>query len=210
MVTFSTLLHLLEITVMNELKIITLMQQGQFEKAFEKLYRYFPRTRKHICQNSGSTEEALDIFQEALILLYKKVNGGISEKDFSCEGYLFTSSKLLWSNELRKKKVRLADSIEQNIKGKVHAAFADEDEIQKHIDKEAKYKTIEQVLLKLGEKCRTILELFYFKSLSMESIAAKVGFKTVESAKVQKYKCIESARKLALANMMSNQKTETL
>lgn len=210
MVTFSTLLHLLEITVMNDLKIITLMQQGNYEKAFEKLYRYFPRTRKHICLNSGSIEEALDIFQEALILLYKKISAGNVEKEFSCEGYLFTSCKLLWSNELRKKKVRQSDSIEQNVKGKVHTALAEEEDIQKQIEKETKYKTIEHVLLKLGEKCRTILELFYFKSLSMESIAAKVGFKTVESAKVQKYKCIETARKLALAGMMSNQKTETL
>lgn len=195
---------------MNETKIITLMQQGDYEKAFEKLYRYFPKMRKHICQNSGSVEEALDIFQEALILLYKKISSGTSEKEFSCEGYLFTSCKLLWSNELRKKKVRQAESIEQNSGGKVHAAFADQEEIQNQINKENKYKTIEHVLLKLGEKCRTILELFYFKSLSMESIASKVGFKTVESAKVQKYKCIETARKLALADRMSNQKTETL
>lgn len=195
---------------MNETKIITLMQQGHYEKAFEKLYRYFPKARKHICQNSGSVEEALDIFQEALILLYKKTSSGKTEEAFSCEGFLFTSCKLLWSNELRKKKVRQADSIEQNVTGKAYSAKADEEEIQNQIDKEYKYKTIEHVLLKLGEKCRTILELFYFKSLSMESIASQVGFKTVESAKVQKYKCIETARKLALTDGMSNQKTETV
>jgi RNA polymerase sigma factor (sigma-70 family) len=188
---------------MNEAKLIELIQSGRHEKAFARLYQFYPKVEKHICINSGSRAEALDIFQDALIVLYRRITEGIKDPAFSCEGYLVTTCRLLWSNELRKKKVRTGD--ESGLGKLIH-----EDEIQLQLDKEIKFKTIEKVLLKLGEKCRTILEQFYFHSLSMESIARQFGFKTVESAKVQKYKCIETARKLALETSMLNEKTEQL
>ena len=182
---------------MNEAKVIELLKSGRQEKAFKQLYKFYPRMEKHICINSGSKIEALDIFQDALIILYRKVSEGTPDSNFSCEGFLVTTCKLLWSNELRKKKVRAGD--EKGLSQLTH-----EDEIQAHIEKENQFKTIEKVLLKLGAKCRTILEQFYFKSLSMESIAKKFGFKTVDAAKVQKYRCLETARKMALENAMLN------
>lgn len=178
---------------MNESKIIHLIQDGNAEKAFAKLYRYFPKVEKHVCINSGSKEEALDIFQDALIILYRKIIELKEQSNFSIDGFLINTCKLLWSNELRKKKVRTGDETCLD-------KLLFEDEIQQHIEKENKFKTIESVLQKLGEKCKTILESFYFKSLSMDSIAKKFGYKTVESAKVQKYKCLESARKMALSS----------
>lgn len=191
---------------MNEAKIIELIKSGRQEKAFRLLYKFYPKVEKHICINSGSKSEALDVFQDALIILYRKISEGHPDNTFSCDGYLINTCKLLWSNELRKKKVRVASPLRVEREGTGDTLLF-EDEIQQQIEKENKFKTIENVLLKLGEKCRTILEQFYFKSLSMESIASQFGFKTVESAKVQKYKCIETARKLALENMMLNAST---
>jgi RNA polymerase sigma factor (sigma-70 family) len=187
---------------MNEAKIIELIQSGKQEKAFKQLYKCYPVMEKHICINSGSKAEALDIFQDALIILYRKIAAGISENAFSCEGYLITTCKLLWSNELRKKKVRTGDA--RGLDKLLH-----EDEIQAQIEKETQFKIIENTLLKLGAKCRTLLQQFYFHALSMEHIAKKFGFKTVDAAKVQKYRCLETARKLALENTMSNKSTDT-
>jgi hypothetical protein len=39
----------------------------------------------------------------------------------------------------------------------------------------------------------------------MESIAKRFGFNTIQSAKVQKYKCMETARNLALKEINLNQ-----
>jgi len=188
---------------MNEAKIIDLIKSNRQEKAFKQLYKFYPKTEKYICINSGSKAEALDVFQDALIILFRKISNEIFDNSISCEGYLVNTCKLLWSNELRKKKVRIGDE-------KGLSKLEDEDEIQVQIEKENQFKTIENVLLKLGEKCRSILEQFYFKSLSMESIAKKFGFNTVDAAKVQKYRCLETARKMALENEMSNAKTEKL
>jgi RNA polymerase sigma factor (sigma-70 family) len=183
---------------MTESKIIRLMQERKEQKAFQKLYRYYPQVEKYIRINSGSKDEALDIFQDALIILYRKITEATAEIKFSLDGFLINTCKLLWSNELRKKKVRTGD--ETGLEKLLH-----EDEIQQQIEKENKFKTIEEVLRQVGEKCKTMLEAFYHKQLSMDSIARKFGYKTVESAKVQKYKCLESARKLALENPLFNE-----
>lgn len=177
---------------MNEVKVIKLLEEGRVEKAFTKLYKYFPKTEKYICINSGSQEEALDIFQEALVLLYKKVIAKELKSTVSPEGFLVNACKLLWSNELRKKKVRQGSSNEgvEDIE--------DENNLHEKIKQEEQFKIIEKILHQIGNKCKSILTLFYFESQSMEKIAKRFGHKTVQSAKVQKYKCMENARKLVL------------
>ena len=132
---------------MNESKIIHLIQNGKAEKAFAKLYRYYPKVEKYVCINSGSKDEALDIFQDALIILYRKIIELNESANFSIDGFLINTCKLLWSNELRKKRVRTGDET-----GLDKLLF--EDEIQQHIEKENKFKTIENVLQQLGEKCK--------------------------------------------------------
>ncbi len=187
---------------MNEHKIIDYLKSDRQEKAFSRLYKFYPKVEKHILINSGSKEEALDIFQDALVILYRKAT---SEKDFgtskspvNIDGFLINTCKLLWSNELRKKKVRSGDD-----SGLGGLEF--QDEIEEKIEKENKFKQLESIIKGLGKKCRSILELFYYKSYSMENIAKKFGYKTVKSAKVQKYKCMEHARKLALELSNENQ-----
>ena len=59
-------------TKVNNTKITDWLREGKEEKAFSKLYSLFPKVEKYICLNSGSKDEALDIFQEGLILLDKK------------------------------------------------------------------------------------------------------------------------------------------
>lgn len=178
---------------MNVSKTITLLKTGKQEKAFTRLYKFYPKVEKHICFNSGSKEEALDIFQEALIVLFKKAQTLDTDTDIRLDGFLINTCKLLWNNELRKKKVR-QKSGEEGL-----AKLEYEDDIQEQVEKENKLNVIEDVLNKIGEKCKTILELFYYRSFSMDAIAQKLGYKSVKSAKTQKYKCMEHARKLALA-----------
>lgn len=193
---------------MKESKIIHFLQHDMQDKAFRRLYKYYPKVEKHILINSGSKEEALDIFQDALVVLYQKVSDPKFSVDteIKIDGFLINTCKLLWSNELRKKKVRKGDD-----SGLGSLEF--EDDIAEQIEKEEKFKVMEDIIKKLGQKCKSILEMFYYKSSSMESIAKKFGYKTVKSAKVQKYKCMENARKLALelsnsTSSLGGQKTE--
>lgn len=187
---------------MNTSKIVALIKAGKEQRAFTRLYQLYPKVERHICANSGSRDEAQDIFQEALIILYNKIEETSSNEQVSIEGYLINTSKLLWRNELRKKKVRQKSSSD-GLDG-----MAYHDEIEAQITKESKFKTLENVFQQLGAKCKTILELFYYKNFSMEKIAKKFGYKAVQSAKAKKYKCMEHARKLA--RKISNTTTDPL
>ena len=183
---------------MNNSKILLQLKNGEQERAFRRLYTFYPKVEKHILVNSGSKQEALDIFQEGLIILFKKVKTIQLDSAIRIDGFLINTCKLLWSNELRKKKVRKKSSED----GLEQLEYIDE--IEERIEKENKLKSIDEILKKLGEKCRSILELFYYKKCSMDKIAEKFGYKSVQSAKVQKYKCMENARKMALDNNYKN------
>ena len=176
---------------MNQAKIIAQLQGGDRERAFARLYKFFPKIERHIKMNSGSTEEAMDIFQEALIVLYKKVKTISTDSPIHIDGFLVNTCKLLWSNELRKKKVRKNSGDE----GLQQLAYSDE--IAEQVEKERKISVIEEVLNQLGKTCKDMLMAFYYKRLSMQKIAKQFGYKTVQSAKTKKYKCMEHARNMA-------------
>ncbi|MGB1103511.1 MAG: RNA polymerase sigma factor [Crocinitomicaceae bacterium] len=178
---------------MNQAKIIAQLKGGDRERAFSRLYNYFPKIERHIKMNSGSKEEALDIFQEALIILYKKVLSIDKSSAINMDGFLVNTCKLLWKNELRKKKVR-KNSGEDGLQ---QLEFADE--IAEQVEKERKISLIESILNEMGKTCKEMLNAFYYKRLSMDKIAKQFGYKTVQSAKTKKYKCMEHARKMALA-----------
>jgi len=196
---------------MNNIKITDWLRNGKQEKAFSKLYKLFPKVEKYILLNSGSKAEALDIFQEGLILLYQKNK---TDSTIIADGFLIKSCKFLWHNELRKKKVRggfesfrkdgtsttnsVIDNLEQDDSG-----------LDLLIEKENKLNQVEEIVKQISKKCQEIFELFYFKSMSMTEIAKKIGYKSVQSAKVQKYKCMEQARNLALANTEQNVNTKS-
>ena len=173
---------------MNDKKINSYFKSGHVEKAFSRLYTLFPKVEKYILQNSGSKSEALDIFQDGLVLLHQKA---ILKTPVDYEGFLVQSCKYLWQNELRKKKVRFGDESALN-------QLVNNDDLNELIEREQKFTQIEQVLKMISEKCRTIFNLFYYKQLSMAEVAKAIGFKSVQSTKVQKYKCMEHARNLVL------------
>ncbi len=72
---------------MNQSKIVEQIRNGKEERAFERLYKFYPKVEKYICINSGSKEEALDIFQEALIVLFKKIQTIDGKPSFTLEGF---------------------------------------------------------------------------------------------------------------------------
>lgn len=199
---------------MNNNKITDWLRNGKQERAFSKLYTLFPKVEKYILQNSGSKEEALDIFQEGLIILYQKSK---DSSDLIADGFLIKSCKFLWHNELRKKKVRGSggsfeffrkNGTSTTKNSKVDNLIQDDSELELLIEKENKLNQVEEIVKQISKKCREIFELFYFKSMSMTEIAKRIGYKSVQSAKVQKYKCMEQARNLAMANTEHNVNTK--
>jgi hypothetical protein len=64
---------------------------------------------------------------------------------------------------------------------------------------ETQFAVLEETLNKIGEPCRTLLEDFYLRAQSMQSITEKFGYTNPDNAKNQKYKCLMRLKKLFFA-----------
>lgn len=181
---------------MNDQKIIQQLRTGKRDKAFRQLYKGFPAVKKLILSKGGNAEEAEDTFQEALIIFYRKAMQPNFELTSSCSTYLYSVARYLWKDVSKKK------GLEYTTENVEHLKF--ESELEEMAQKEKKFLLIEQVLNSIGEKCLKILQLFYYKGLSMKEIARQVDLKSEKVTKNQKYKCLERARKMVLETSTFN------
>ncbi len=175
-------------TSMKDHQIIEVLQSGRPSKGLQRLYKYYPKVKGMICGKGGQPVDADDIFQDALVVLCKKVQDPTFSLTSSLDTYLFGICKFLWNNEGRKRQ-------NQN-----HTSFEGdwEDQHWKDIEaiaeKERRFKKAEQIIADLSERCKELLMYFYHQAMSMKEIAEKMRFSSEKVAKNQKYKCLERAK----------------
>lgn len=166
---------------MKDQDIIGFLQNGQINRAVKGLYVYMPDIRRHVMSNNGSREDAEDIYQESLIVLYKKCREPEFVLSSSLKTYLFAVARNLWLQELKKR-----NRIQINTQSELQDDTMDEE-----------YQLIqvaEKAFGLLGESCQKLLLMFYVQKLSMIEIAKNLGFNSAQVAKNQKYRCLEKAR----------------
>jgi RNA polymerase sigma factor (sigma-70 family) len=103
---------------------------------------------------------------------------------------LYGINRFLWKNELRKQ--RRNPELEWK-----DTLILSADDLDYSEEREEKIKLLDKVLNKVTERCKKIFELFYYKKENMQDIAVKLNFSSINSAKTQKYKCMESAIAMA-------------
>jgi RNA polymerase sigma factor (sigma-70 family) len=170
---------------MTESAIIDHLRQNKYNQAVKGLYDNLPAVRKYILKNHGGREDAKDIFQDALVILYKKVQEPSFTLQSSLSAYFMGIVKNLWRQELRRKNkwptTGADDSIpaeEMHQTGFDHLALA--------------------AFNSLGQKCRELLHLFYYKKLSYKEIVHQGSLHDENTAKNQKYRCLQKAKEYYL------------
>jgi RNA polymerase sigma factor (sigma-70 family) len=171
---------------MEDQKIIELIKSQRHDKVFTTLYTYFPVVKKMILANGGRSEDAEDIYQDALIVFYKKAGSTDFKLTSGINTYLYSIARFMWKDQLRKKTQLNFTDIEDTL--------IPEQEFASEIEMENKYKPAEKVITELSERCKELLLLFYFESLKLKEIAIKMGYNSENTAKNQKYKCLETAK----------------
>jgi RNA polymerase sigma factor (sigma-70 family) len=157
--------------------------------SFEVLYKfYFPSVAAHITANFGSTEDAADIFQEAIIVLLQKIRQTDFVLTSSLKTYLFAIAKNLWLKRLRDNKLIPVDDFEKYQDQTEIIAF----ELKTEPTKEEK---VASWLTKITENCQRILRAIFFYKEPMGSLMQKMGWKNKHTAANQQYKCIQQIKK---------------
>lgn len=173
---------------MQDQKIIELLRSNKNDQALLALYRNFPSIRKLIRSKGGHSADAEDIFQEALIILCRKVSQPEFVLHARLSTYLYSVCRFLWKDELKKRKNHLLSDFDTGLTQQEEMQLAGD------IEHTARLKMAEKVIDELGERCREILLLFYSAGLNFKVIAAKMGYNSENTARNQKYKCLEAAR----------------
>ena len=163
--------------------------------AAEVIYAtHYGMIQSMIINNNGSADDARDIFQEAMIVLYEKSRSGSFELHCQLKTYIYSVSRRLWL-----KKLKQIQRINPEING-LEETIPVEEDIESHELRNQEFQVVEKALSSLGEPCKSLLEAFYLQKKNMNEIADAFGYTNADNAKNQKYKCLIRLRKLFFAN----------
>jgi RNA polymerase sigma factor (sigma-70 family) len=163
----------------------------QNSKCIKYIYReFFPLAKSIVERNSGNYEDAEDLFQDSMVVLYKRLTRDNVTLKCTLKTFFFGICKNLWMQRLdRKWRLRFSDSMAEEP--------AESYEI---IDREFSEEVLEKKRLylkhffTLPHRCQKILKL-YLMDVSLKEMAEKLNLKNEEYAKSRKYQCKEILRK---------------
>lgn len=159
----------------DEKEIFDRIKKGD-EKALEFIYqKYYRMMTKLVITNSGTEDEARDIYQDALVVFWQKARSGNLVLTSKISTYVYSICQNLWRKELERKK-RLTNEAKDS------SESIDMDTAERE-------KIIALCMNQLGETCKKVLMLYYFDEMSMQEIADRLGFANTDTAKTKKYKC---------------------
>ena len=181
-------------TETNEQKLLEGLANND-RKAIEAIYKqHFNMVQSLILSNNGCPDDARDIFQEAMIVLYEKARSGSFELNSQLKTYLYSVCRRLWLKRLSQFQ-RFSPEVD-NLEETVPV----EEEIERHEQRNKDFLVMEQSLKSLGEPCKSLLEAYYLEKKSMVDIAADFGYTNADNAKNQKYKCLMRLKKIFGSN----------
>jgi RNA polymerase sigma factor (sigma-70 family) len=173
---------------MNDQLIIQGLKQNS-NAAYSQLYTsYYKLIESFVLHNSGTEDDAKDIFQETILILRNKAENDKLVLTSALKTYLFSISRNLWLKELRTKRKLNGNLVEET----------DESAEEKIINQETKQHLLQKLgraLYKMTGHCKTLLISMFVKNKSMAVVAKESGYKNMHTAQNQKYKCLEQARK---------------
>ncbi len=182
---------------MSTLEEEKLLLQGLAEndkQAIETIYREnYAMIQSFILNNSGSADDARDIFQEAMIVLFEKARSDSFELSSQLKTYIYSVCRRLWLKKLNQNQ-RYSGQIEH-----IEDTIPVEEDLESHEKRNTDFTLMENAMSKIGEPCKSLLDAYYIQKKHMQEIAADFGYTNADNAKTQKYKCLMRLKKLFFA-----------
>ena len=146
--------------------------------AFEQLYRKsYPMVESWIVNNSGTRDQAQDVFQEALIVMVNNLR----KKEFKFTAlpstFIFAIAKRIWLKNLRKLKSSKEDlSLDED--NKIEAKDQDMSLLDfefKNIPDHPMHQLVINCMTKLGDKCKAVIRSKHVLGMSHKEIAEELN-----------------------------------
>ena len=127
-----------------------------------------------------------DSYHDAFIALYENiVQQKLQELSSSLKTYIFSIGKYALLSKLRKGQKEILEP-----------EFGDIPEVLTETEDNAELIDLRKNLRLLGESCRKIILLFYYKRFSVDAIVEEMEYKNANTAKAHKSRCMKKLKEL--------------
>lgn len=169
--------------MLSELEILSAFRNGKLQLALDTLYvSLLPKVKSYVTRNSGTVEDAQDIFQDAVMILYKQVKSNKIDESLNLNAFVYTVAKNLWINKAkRNKKVVFVDEVPEGDKI--------EDNVLSSLITKERETQVRDVLQSLGEQCFKLIRAVFYENYSLAEAAKLLGFSSPEVAHTTNYRC---------------------
>jgi RNA polymerase sigma factor (sigma-70 family) len=169
-------------STLEEINYLSAILSGDREILNRMYANLFPMIRSFVLSNyNGSEDDAKDVFQDAVIVIYEKAKNSDFELTCKFSTFLYRVCRNIWMSRQQKKsasEVTIPDDAKY---------IADEDS-QIDLLQIERGKLFYKALRQLGTDCQKLLELF-FQKRNMDEIASEMGFASEGYARRRKFQC---------------------
>jgi RNA polymerase sigma factor (sigma-70 family) len=169
-----------------EQKLLLRLQSGDQDALVELYKANFAMVKNYVSKNNGVVEDAEDILQDALVVLWQNCRKTGFELTSKISTYIMAICKNLWLKQLSKTGRMMGDEL---IKPQMHSETPQEGQAMD-------MKKIHEALDELGDTCKNLLVMFYFDGFDMDTIARSLSFNNADTAKAKKYQCFKKLEEI--------------
>lgn len=146
---------------------------------------YFTMIESYVIHNQGDTDQAWDVFQDAMIVVYNRIKN--DDLTLTCKfgTYLYAVCKNIWMQE-RKKYQLHAEKLRHQPMVVHDPGPTDDPLLQNHLT-----HLFNKHFDDLSKDCQKILSM-YFNNFSVEDIRSAMNYKDLHHAADRKYRCKKS------------------
>jgi RNA polymerase sigma factor (sigma-70 family) len=146
---------------------------------------YFGLIKNYILSNGGKETDAGDIFQGAIVIIFKNLKNRDFRLNCSFGAYMLGLCKIIWIQR-RKDYV----SREEPLKEEYECTPPNEDKLLEEYRQNLRNRLFQKHFKTLEKHCRKVLKMFY-SNRPFEEIASEMGYKNADVAKRRKYLCLK-------------------
>ena len=145
----------------------------------------YPGIRHYVLLNSGNEADAKDIFQETMVVLYRKIKEPEFQLSSSLSTFLYGIGKYIWLKEIsnRKKHNIIEDESE--------TLFSEEKEVLELIERNDRLRLYREKFEELSDNCKRIIKMF-LNNIPIKDVTQSMGYSSDQHTKNRHFRCKKS------------------
>lgn len=156
---------------------------------------YFNSIRSFVLRNGGAEEDAWDVFQDGVVIIYEQIKTDNLIVKSSFHTYFYTVCKHQWLKTIRDKNSKYHESIDDSAEPDKQSLNEENIKLDEAIEKEKRIKLYQRNVAKLSKECQALLKLVA-KGFNINEITTELDYKSTGFTYKKRRLCKERLIKL--------------